>query len=97
MRELMYARREIDYYGITFDHLVPVGEDDPETLQINIFEVEEDGGAYAREWLRIEVDPEDYRSKKILAVPRCCSKRKGTTDRRRINDRVKHRDEKIAR
>jgi hypothetical protein len=54
---------------------VPSGEDDPETLQINTIEMEEDDGAYARKWLQIEIDVEEYRARKILAVPRCCQKK----------------------
>lgn len=30
----------IDYYGVTFDHLVPANEPDPEVLVININEVD---------------------------------------------------------
>jgi hypothetical protein len=81
----------IDYYGITFDHLVPTDDADPEVLQINIIEIEDDGGIYANENSRLEIDPADYAGKKVLAVPRCCQKRKGTTDRRRINDGVNAR------
>ena len=67
---------------------MPADEDDPEVLQVNIIEMEDDGGEYAREHLLFEVDVDEYRGKKILAVPRCCQKRKGTQDRRRINDSV---------
>lgn len=88
--------REIDYYGVTFDHRVPNGDDDPEVLQINIIEMDDDEGDYARQWLRFEVTPEEWRreydAKKVLAVPRCCAKRKGTTDRARVNDGVLDRD-----
>ncbi|KID97583.1 hypothetical protein MAJ_06455, partial [Metarhizium majus ARSEF 297] len=37
-------RRVIDYYGVTFDHLVPADDPDPEVLQINIFEMDYDEG-----------------------------------------------------
>ncbi|KAK9445228.1 hypothetical protein VB005_00336 [Metarhizium brunneum] len=37
-------RRVIDYYGGTFDHLVPADDPDPEVLQINIFEMDYDEG-----------------------------------------------------
>ena len=84
--------RTIDYYGVTFDHLVPVDDLDPEVLQINIIEVDDDGGAYANESLPFSVDPVEYTGKKVLAVPRCCQKRKGTQDRSRINDSVNERD-----
>ncbi|EFY94529.1 hypothetical protein X797_011835 [Metarhizium robertsii] len=36
--------RVIDYYGVTFDHLVPADDPDPEVLQINIFEMDYDEG-----------------------------------------------------
>jgi hypothetical protein len=84
----------IDYYGITFDHLVPTDDTDPEVLQINIIEIEDDGGIYANENNCFEIDPADFTGKKVLAVPRCCQKRKGTTDQRRINDGVNARDGK---
>lgn len=42
------------------------------------------------------VDPAEYAGKKVLAVPRCCQKRKGTTDRRRINGDVDYRDGKVT-
>lgn len=80
--------RRIDYYGVTFDHLVPSDDCDPETLQINIIETDDDYGAYANMHLLFPVDAGEYRGKKVLAVPRCCSKRKGTTDRARINESV---------
>jgi hypothetical protein len=60
-------------------------------LQINIIEIEGDGAAYANKYLRFAVDPADYTRKKILAVPRCCQKRKGTQDRGRINFSVANR------
>ena len=84
--------RKINYYGVTFDHLVPTDDLDPEVLQINIIEMENDDGVYALEGLPFEVDVEEFRGKKVLAVPRCCQKRKGTQDRRRINVGVKERD-----
>lgn len=62
-------------------------------IQINIIEMEEDEGSFTRECLRFEMNLEEYKGEKILAVPRCCTNRKGTTDRRRVNDRVKHREE----
>jgi len=34
----------IDYYGITFDHLVPIDDTNPEVLQINVIEIEDDEG-----------------------------------------------------
>ncbi|KAI1420273.1 hypothetical protein F5Y12DRAFT_773821 [Xylaria sp. FL1777] len=81
---------KIDYYGVTFDHLVPADDLDPDTLQINISEMLYDGGEYANKYLLFPVDPADYIGK-VLAVPRCCQKRKGTQDRGRINDDVNDR------
>ncbi|KAF2183588.1 hypothetical protein K469DRAFT_204909 [Zopfia rhizophila CBS 207.26] len=41
----------IDYYGLTFDHLVPANDPNPEVLAISIIEVDNDGGAFANEVL----------------------------------------------
>lgn len=87
---LRSSTSEIDYYGVTFDHLVPADDHYPEVLQINIVEIEADEGEYANEYLPFTVDPAEYIGKKILAVPRCCQKRKGTTDRSRVNGSVAH-------
>ncbi|KAJ5800825.1 uncharacterized protein N7518_002893 [Penicillium psychrosexuale] len=81
----------IDYYGVTFDHLVPASAINPEVLQINIIEIEDDGGVYANTWLLFAVDPTEFIGKKVLAVPRCCQKRKGTQDRWRVNAMVDQR------
>lgn len=83
--------REIDYYGVVFDHLVHEDDADPEVLQINILETDDDGGAYANAGLLFPVDPLHYAGVRILAVPRCCQKRRGKTDRRRVNGQVKVR------
>ena len=70
-------------------------------LQINIIELETDsgpfahGGAYANEYLLFTVDLADYAGKKVLAVPRCCQKRKGTQDRARVNSSVAERDARM--
>lgn len=83
---------------MTFDHLVPADNLDPDVLQINIIEMEKetgpfaDGAAYANEYLLFTVGPADYAGKKVLAVPRCCQKRKGSQDRMRINSEVAERD-----
>ena len=82
----------IDYYGSTFNHLVLIDDTDPEVLQINIFEIEDDGGIYANKSSCFEIDRAVYTGKKVLALPRCCQKRKGTKDRRRVNDAVNMRD-----
>ena len=60
-------------------------------LQINIIEIEDDGGVYANTWLLFAVDPTEFIGKKVLAVPRCCQKRKGTQDRWRVNAMVDQR------
>jgi hypothetical protein len=83
--------RVIDYYGVTFDHLVPADDPNPEVLQINIIEIGDDHGIYANQWLLFAVDPEEFIGKKVLAVPRCCQKRKGTQDRWRVNASVDQR------
>lgn len=81
----------IDYYGVTFDYLVPADDTNPEVLQINIIEIEDDNGVYAKEWLLFEPEPSDFIGKKVLAVPRCFQKRKGTQDRQRVNQGVRDR------
>lgn len=78
----------IDYYGVTFDHLVPVNDTNPKVLQINIVEIEDDAGVYAIQHNKFVIDPADYIGKQVLGAPRCCSTRKGTTDRKRINNAV---------
>ncbi|KAI1117910.1 hypothetical protein F5Y14DRAFT_400405 [Nemania sp. NC0429] len=85
-------RSAIDYYGVTFDHLVPADDLDPDVLQINIIEVDYDNGEYANKYLLFPVDAAEYTGTKVLAVPRCCQKRKGTQDRGAINIDVADRD-----
>ncbi|KAF2756387.1 hypothetical protein EJ05DRAFT_487298 [Pseudovirgaria hyperparasitica] len=85
----------IDYYGVTFDHLVPADESNPKVLAISIIKVDDDGGSFANKHLLFSVDPTEYTGKKVLAVPRCCQRKKGTQDQRRINDEVVERDNKI--
>ncbi|KAI1934863.1 hypothetical protein LOZ12_006140 [Ophidiomyces ophidiicola] len=84
----------IDYYGVTFDHLVPAGDINPEVMVINIVEVEEDNGAEANQYLLFQVDPKEYIGKKVLAVPRCCQMRKGTQDRWALNSEVLGREDR---
>jgi len=81
----------IDYYGVTFDHLVPADDTDPEVLQINIVEIEDDAGMYAIKYNQFKINPADYVGKQVLGAPRCCSTRKGTTDRKRVNGAVNER------
>ncbi|KAF2460789.1 hypothetical protein BDY21DRAFT_279573 [Lineolata rhizophorae] len=97
---VMEGRRaldHIDYYGVTFDHLVPADDPDPEVFAINIIEVDNDGGKYANEVLSFSVNPTDYTGSKVLAVPRCCQRKKGTQDRRLINGLVAERDSEVQR
>lgn len=97
------ASSSIDYYGVTFDHLVAPGDEDPEVLAINIIEVDKDngdgvyadGGVYANEVLLFAVDPREYTGKRVLAVPRCCQHKKGTQDRRLLNGMVAERDDRM--
>lgn len=87
-----------DYYGVTFDHLIQEDDTDPEVLVINIIEVDggggayADGGIYAQEVLSFPVDPREYTGRKVLAVPRCCQRKKGTQDRKLINQQVAERE-----
>lgn len=91
---LHHVNRGFDYYGVTFDHLVPADDDDPEVLHVNIIELEAEEGLYANgikyanETLSFEVHPLRYLGKKVLAVPRCCQKRLGRKDRVNINEEV---------
>ncbi|KAI1172503.1 hypothetical protein F4777DRAFT_508527 [Nemania sp. FL0916] len=87
--------QEIDYYGVTFDHLVPPDDYNPEVLQINIIEIEDDNGVYANTYMPFHVDVAEYAGKRVLAVPRCCQKRKGTTDRHRVNDGVDRKEGRV--
>ncbi|KFY00452.1 hypothetical protein V490_01336 [Pseudogymnoascus sp. VKM F-3557] len=86
----------IDYYGVTFDHLVPADDPNPEVLAISIIEVNNDGGAFANNNLLFQIDPTEYK-KKVLAVPRCCQLKQGTQDRQRCNTEVAERDREIQR
>ncbi|KAH8727705.1 hypothetical protein GQ44DRAFT_787882 [Phaeosphaeriaceae sp. PMI808] len=91
------SRKEIDYYGVTFDYKVPMDEVDPEVLAVNIIEMENNSGEYAngieyvRRYLRVYVNVGEYSGTEVLAVPRCCQKKQGTTDRTRINTDVQRR------
>lgn len=57
---------------MTLDHNVPADDTDPEVLQINIIEIEADGGVYANTYMPFHVDPVEYVGIQVLAVPRCC-------------------------
>lgn len=54
--------------------------------------MEDDDGAYANMALPFDVDHAEYFGKKILAVHRCCQKRKGTQDQYRVNFAVRDRE-----
>ena len=56
--------------------------------------MDDDGGVYANTYLPFTVDPAEYTGKRVLAVPRCCQKRKGTQDRMRVNDSVAEKDQR---
>ncbi|KAK6538612.1 hypothetical protein TWF694_010190 [Orbilia ellipsospora] len=81
---------ELDYYGVTFDHLVPPNDTDPEVLMLNIFEMDDDNGEFANKHLLFSVDPADYEGK-VLTTPRCCQKKKGSMDRKNMNEMVAER------
>ncbi|KAH6716478.1 hypothetical protein BKA61DRAFT_721123, partial [Leptodontidium sp. MPI-SDFR-AT-0119] len=93
--DMVVRDEHIDYYGVTFDHLVPADNPNPKVLQINIIEMDNDGGAYANQHLPFAVDPAEYTGKKALAVPRYCQKRKGTQDCERVNRSVAERDREM--
>lgn len=92
-----YCFSYIDYYGVTFDHLVPADDPNPEVLAISIIEVDNDGGAFANKVLLFQIDPIEYTGQKVLAVPRCCQVKQGTQDRQRCNAEVAERDREIQR
>ncbi|KAK6222223.1 hypothetical protein QIS74_04478 [Colletotrichum tabaci] len=56
---------EIDYYGVTFDHLVSDDDVDPEVLQINIIETDNDDAEYANTYLPFSVDASEYTGKRV--------------------------------
>ncbi|RSL57091.1 hypothetical protein CEP54_008501 [Fusarium duplospermum] len=71
----------IDYYGVTFDHLVPSDDTDPEVLQINIIEMDHDEGACARQPTLTPVpvlpngrrwEQEDTVQQSAISVSRAC-------------------------
>jgi hypothetical protein len=78
-----YCFSYINYYKITFDHLVPADNPNPEVLVISIIEVDNDGGAFANKVLLFLIDPTEYTGEKILRVLRCYEIKKGTQDRQR--------------
>lgn len=90
MHDIFLSR--IDYYGVTFDHRVPADDLDLGVLAINIIEVDNDGGVYARGVLSFRIDPTEYTGKKVLAALRCCQIKKGTLDRGRENSSIAKRD-----
>ena len=75
-------------YGITFDHLVPEHDEDPEVLQFNFCDPNDrkDNARYCK----VSLDEPQYRNC-VVAVPRCCQVRRGSTDRKRVNGLVRRR------
>jgi hypothetical protein len=88
---LHQVKSELDYYGVTFDHMIPVDDWGPEVLQINIIKVEDNDREYTNKFLPFPVNMAEYAGKKVLTVPRCCQDRKGTTYRARINKSIAHK------
>jgi len=78
----------IDGYGITFDHLVsPTEDEDPETLMTNIFDPSDPEAA---KYFKVDLGRYNIGTEPVvLLVPRCCQLRRGTTDRKGINNQVK--------
>ena len=62
---ITYCFSYIDYYRVTFDHLVPADDLDLEVL-------DNDGGAFANRVISFLIDLTEYTGKKVHAVPRCC-------------------------
>jgi hypothetical protein len=62
-------------------------DSDPDVLQLNVIEFD-CAEAYLKKDLVLTINREEYEGKKLLVVPRCCQKREGTTDRRRVNEQV---------
>lgn len=70
----------IDYYGVPFDHLVPANDTDPEVLQINIIEVEDDGGVYVKKYNPFDIDLAEYMGKEVLLCRGAVGKGGGRRD-----------------
>ena len=81
----------INYYSVTFDHLVPADNTNLEVFQINILKIEDNKGVYTTQYNKFVINPADYIGKQVLGAPRCYSTRKGTSDTKRINDAVNER------
>lgn len=75
----------VDGYGITFDHLVDPDEIDPEVLMINVFASDSDMLSFQT------LDLTQYNTTSgpsVVLIPRCCQVRKGSRDRKGVNDQV---------
>ena len=57
----------INYYNVTFDHLVLIDNTNLENLQINIVIID-DEGVYARKDNIFNIDPADYIGKQVLGA-----------------------------
>lgn len=67
---------------MTFDHLVPAGEDNPEVLQLNTITL------VNSKYSKIQLF--EYAAVgNVILLPRCCQTRVGSTDRGRVNDMVR--------
>ncbi|KAK1994071.1 hypothetical protein LX36DRAFT_539759, partial [Colletotrichum falcatum] len=83
----------IDYYRVTFDHLVSPHDRDPEVLVVKLVTRGgyADGRKFANEALAFSVNPSDDTGKRVLAVPTYCRHEKSTQDRFPANDSVAER------
>lgn len=78
----------IDGYGITFDHLVSSADEDPETLMMNLCDPSD---SEAAKYFKVDLGRYNVNMESVvLLIPRCCQLRRGTTDRKGINDLVKN-------
>ncbi|EJT79086.1 hypothetical protein GGTG_04175 [Gaeumannomyces tritici R3-111a-1] len=93
---LKWPQDQYKVYAVTFDHLIPPDDDDPQTVCPIIYELEEKGPesdvAHVNERVLFPVGPVDYVRKRVLAVPRCCQTHTGADDDYRISGCVQIRD-----
>lgn len=67
---VIYYSSYINYYGVSFDYLIPADDPNPEVLAISIIEMDNDRGVFANKVLLFQIDPIEYTGKKVLAIPR---------------------------
>ncbi|MCJ1259360.1 hypothetical protein MMC24_007197 [Lignoscripta atroalba] len=89
----MNSKDELSF-AIVFDHFVPSSDVDPEVLQLNIIDSQDQAQLqkYFKSIIIDRHDPKYFDS--IIAVPRCCQTRVGSTDRGRVNDEVNDQKER---